>query len=179
MFCVWSHQFSARLSAAREKLTRSPILAAPVHQVQEYYRYGKADDCFSHWSKLWDCLKQRTKFAEEASPAHSNVFIYIWELIYLICLILRVGFLCKRLSQAQVLMLLSAIATALLACVSVHPKEVRCHKWTRWQSNIWRRLECMSTRYIMGAWKHSQRLKTTVFMNTSCPALFVKRIFWL
>jgi len=39
--------------------------AAPVHQVQEYYRYGQVDDCLGHWSKLWACLKQRTKFAEE------------------------------------------------------------------------------------------------------------------
>jgi len=39
---------------------------SPVHQVQEYYRYGQVDDCLGHWSKLWACLKQRTKFAEEA-----------------------------------------------------------------------------------------------------------------
>ncbi len=44
------------------------VPAAPVHQVQEYYRFGQVDDCMGHWSKLWGCLKQRTKFAEEVSP---------------------------------------------------------------------------------------------------------------
>ena len=43
------------------------VSAAPVHQLTEYYRYGKVDDCLGHWNSLWDCLKQRTRFAEQAS----------------------------------------------------------------------------------------------------------------
>lgn len=40
-------------------------LAAPVHQMQEYYRFGRADDCVGHWSNLYACLKKRTKFADQ------------------------------------------------------------------------------------------------------------------
>ncbi|KAK9808468.1 hypothetical protein WJX73_009592 [Symbiochloris irregularis] len=37
---------------------------SPVHQFTQYYRFGTVDDCFGHWSRLWDCLKQRTKYAD-------------------------------------------------------------------------------------------------------------------
>ena len=53
---------------SRLRLTEAALHAAPVHQTQEYYRYGQVDDCMGHWSKLWACLKQRTKFAEEVKP---------------------------------------------------------------------------------------------------------------
>ncbi|KAK9829244.1 hypothetical protein WJX72_004730 [[Myrmecia] bisecta] len=38
---------------------------SPVHQMTEYYRYGAVDDCTKHWGRLYDCLKLRTKFAEQ------------------------------------------------------------------------------------------------------------------
>ena len=46
---------------------RTPCVlsAAPVHQLQEYYMYGKVDDCLGHWSTFYDCLKKRTKFADQ------------------------------------------------------------------------------------------------------------------
>lgn len=52
---------------------------SPVHQMTEYYRYGKVDDCLGHWGELWDCLKQRTKFADTEARAqdHSHP---LWKL---------------------------------------------------------------------------------------------------
>ena len=39
--------------------------AAPVHQMQEVYRYGTTDDCMGHWAALYRCLKRKTKFADQ------------------------------------------------------------------------------------------------------------------
>lgn len=40
--------------------------AAPVYQLQQYYIYGKVDDCASKWTDLLDCLKRKTtKYKEE------------------------------------------------------------------------------------------------------------------
>jgi len=39
--------------------------AAPVYQMQQLYRYGQVDDCTGRWRDFYDCLKKRTKFAEQ------------------------------------------------------------------------------------------------------------------
>ena len=39
--------------------------AAPVYQMKQYYVYGTVDDCKGHWSKWFNCLKQKTKFKDE------------------------------------------------------------------------------------------------------------------
>ena len=39
--------------------------AAPVFQMQQLYRYGEVDDCTRHWRQFYDCLKKRTKFADQ------------------------------------------------------------------------------------------------------------------
>lgn len=41
--------------------------AAPVHQMKQYYMFGTVDDCTGHWRDLYNCLKKRTKFKDEAS----------------------------------------------------------------------------------------------------------------
>ena len=35
--------------------------------MQEVYRYGTTDDCMSHWSALYRCLKRKTKFADQVT----------------------------------------------------------------------------------------------------------------
>lgn len=42
------------------------ILAAPVHQMQQYYRLGVLDNCSGKWSALYDCLTLKTKQSSEA-----------------------------------------------------------------------------------------------------------------
>ena len=39
--------------------------AAPVFQLQQLYRYGEVDDCTRHWRDFYNCLKKRTKFANQ------------------------------------------------------------------------------------------------------------------
>ena len=61
------------------------FFAAPVHQLQQYYRFGQADDCLGHWSTLYACLKKRTKFAHQVQHRRANgeqsVHIVLVELI--------------------------------------------------------------------------------------------------
>ncbi|XP_044476522.1 uncharacterized protein LOC123204044 [Mangifera indica] len=38
---------------------------SPVHQMQQYYRLGFLDNCYSKWSALYDCLMLKTKPASE------------------------------------------------------------------------------------------------------------------
>ncbi|KAK9856820.1 hypothetical protein WJX84_007972 [Apatococcus fuscideae] len=42
---------------------------SPVYQMQQYYKFGKADDCSGQWSNLYNCLKSRTKFKAKAPEA--------------------------------------------------------------------------------------------------------------
>jgi Protein of unknown function (DUF3128) len=44
---------------------RGCACAAPVFQMQQLYRYGEVDDCTRHWRQFYDCLKKRTKFADQ------------------------------------------------------------------------------------------------------------------
>nr|GLL31156.1 uncharacterized protein C227.17c-like [Ipomoea trifida] len=39
----------------------SSSMAAPVHQMQQYYRLGNLDNCSDKWSALYDCLTLKTK----------------------------------------------------------------------------------------------------------------------
>eukprot|EP00884_Botryococcus_braunii_P005573 jgi/Botrbrau1/15016/Bobra.0018s0114.1 len=39
---------------------------SPGHQLTEYYRYGNVDDCSGQWRKFYNCLKKRTKYADQA-----------------------------------------------------------------------------------------------------------------
>lgn len=41
------------------------ISAAPVHQMQQYYRLGVLDNCHEKWSALADCLMLKTKRASD------------------------------------------------------------------------------------------------------------------
>ncbi|KAJ9540482.1 hypothetical protein OSB04_026988 [Centaurea solstitialis] len=40
-------------------------MAAPVHQLQQYYRLGSLDNCTGKWGALVDCLKLKTKRSHE------------------------------------------------------------------------------------------------------------------
>uniref|UniRef100_A0A0D6R752 Early meiotic induction protein 1 n=1 Tax=Araucaria cunninghamii TaxID=56994 RepID=A0A0D6R752_ARACU len=37
----------------------------PLYQMQQYYRYGKFDNCSDKWSALFDCLRLKTKPSTE------------------------------------------------------------------------------------------------------------------
>ena len=55
-------------------LTFAGLCAAPVHQMQEVYRYGTTDDCMGHWAAMYRCLKRKTKFADQVTlPLHHTV----------------------------------------------------------------------------------------------------------
>lgn len=41
------------------------FMAAPVHQMQQYYRLGSLDNCSGKWNALVDCLKLKTKRSQE------------------------------------------------------------------------------------------------------------------
>ena len=41
------------------------VVAAPVHQMQQYYRLGALDNCSKKWSGLVDCLTLKTKRSSE------------------------------------------------------------------------------------------------------------------
>lgn len=38
---------------------------SPVFQMQQLYRYGDMDNCQSQLTQLWQCLKKRTKYADQ------------------------------------------------------------------------------------------------------------------
>lgn len=42
-----------------------PVLLAPVHQMQQYYRLGTLDNCSDKWNALVDCLTLKTKRSTE------------------------------------------------------------------------------------------------------------------
>lgn len=46
-------------------LMRIYVLAAPVHQMQQYYRLGVLDNCSGKWTSLVDCLSLKTKRSSE------------------------------------------------------------------------------------------------------------------
>lgn len=49
------------------------IFAAPVHQLQQYYRVGVLDNCFEKWSAFMDCLMLKTKPASEVQVSFSFI----------------------------------------------------------------------------------------------------------
>jgi len=49
------------------------IMAAPVHQMQQYYRLGVLDNCSEKWSVLYDCLKLKTKRSTEMQVCFLNL----------------------------------------------------------------------------------------------------------
>nr|GLL34021.1 uncharacterized protein LOC109171568 [Ipomoea trifida] len=56
-------------------------LAAPVHQMQQYYRLGALDNCYDKWSALFDCLRLKTKQpaeVEEALKKQGQAKPHIW-----------------------------------------------------------------------------------------------------
>ena len=47
---------------------------APVYQMQEYYRLGELDDCFSKWRDFYQCIVSRPKAAPQVSdPSKSDL----------------------------------------------------------------------------------------------------------
>lgn len=69
-FALRACRFAHRSSA--------PFCAAPVYQMREYYVKGELDDCLSHWGRLYNCLKRRTRFKDEAAPIPEKA-PGIWE----------------------------------------------------------------------------------------------------
>lgn len=56
--------------------------AAPVYQMQQYYRLGTFDNCFQKWNALFDCLSLKTKRAsevEEILKAREESKTHIWS----------------------------------------------------------------------------------------------------
>ncbi|XP_042399128.1 uncharacterized protein LOC121989268 isoform X2 [Zingiber officinale] len=43
---------------------------SPYHQMQQYYRYGDFDTCFSKWNALLDCFSLKTKRLSEVQDRH-------------------------------------------------------------------------------------------------------------
>ena len=52
------------------------FIAAPVHQMQQYYRLGTLDNCGGKWSALVDCLTLKTKSRAEAQVCFLKTFVY-------------------------------------------------------------------------------------------------------
>ncbi|CAH9070921.1 unnamed protein product [Cuscuta europaea] len=53
----------------------------PVHQMQQYYRLGKLDNCSKKWSALYDCLRLKTKSqaeVEEILEKREKTKPHIW-----------------------------------------------------------------------------------------------------
>lgn len=53
-------------------------LAAPVHQMQQYYRAGQLDNCSGKWSGLVDCLTLKTKRASEVEVICAPTLYYVF-----------------------------------------------------------------------------------------------------
>jgi hypothetical protein len=53
------------------------IMAAPVHQMQQYYGLSALDNCSEKWTALVDCLSLKTKQSTEVHVCISN-FIHLW-----------------------------------------------------------------------------------------------------
>ncbi|VFQ71556.1 unnamed protein product [Cuscuta campestris] len=54
----------------------------PVHQMQQYYRLGKLDNCYDKWSALYDCLRLKTKRqaeVEEILEKREKTKPHIWS----------------------------------------------------------------------------------------------------
>jgi hypothetical protein len=91
------------------------IMAAPVHQMQQYYRLGALDNCSEKWTALVDCLSLKTKRSTEVQVCFSN-FIHLWIFLFFIL------FYCASLFRVLNQMLHGLIFTTMLlvACVSIH-----------------------------------------------------------
>ena len=59
---------SVMFPRVRQATVRRVGAAGPVFQIQELYRYGEVDSCQGKWGALYDCLKKRTKFADQVPP---------------------------------------------------------------------------------------------------------------
>jgi hypothetical protein len=55
------------------------VMAAPVHQMQQYYRVGVLDNCSEKWSSLLDCLSLKTKRSAEVQVC------LLWISFYFLC----------------------------------------------------------------------------------------------
>lgn len=61
---------------------------SPVHQMQQYYRLGFLDNCYSKWSALYDCLMLKTKPASEVEvindfPSSIPISMYYKIILYI------------------------------------------------------------------------------------------------
>ena len=55
--------------------------------MKQYYTFGTVDDCTGHWRKLYDCLKKRTKFKDQASAAGASAG-RLWQPLQLVLMLL-------------------------------------------------------------------------------------------
>lgn len=57
--------------------------AAPVHQMQQYYRLGVLDNCSGKWNALVDCLTLKTKRSSEAEVVSQSLHFVNMLLLFL------------------------------------------------------------------------------------------------
>jgi hypothetical protein len=100
-------------------------MAAPVHQMQQYYRLGALDNCSEKWTALVDCLSLKTKRSTEVQVCFSN-FIHLWIFLFFILFYCASLFLVNATYNFNIKvlnqMLHGLIFTTMLlvACVSIH-----------------------------------------------------------
>eukprot|EP00252_Welwitschia_mirabilis_P012568 TRINITY_DN27704_c0_g1_i1.p2 TRINITY_DN27704_c0_g1~~TRINITY_DN27704_c0_g1_i1.p2 ORF type:complete len:106 (+),score=14.74 TRINITY_DN27704_c0_g1_i1:96-413(+) len=55
---------------------------SPKHQLQQYYRHAKLDDCKDKWNALFDCFHLKTKPSSEMQAileSREKASQHIWE----------------------------------------------------------------------------------------------------
>lgn len=98
-------------------------MAAPVHQMQQYYRVGVLDNCSEKWTALLDCLNLKTKRSAEVQVC------FLWICFYFLCASL---FLVKATYNFNVGVLNQMVHgliftfMLLVACVSIQMFPTRC-----------------------------------------------------
>mmetsp|Transcript_42036 Transcript_42036/g.106433 ORF Transcript_42036/g.106433 Transcript_42036/m.106433 type:complete len:119 (+) Transcript_42036:116-472(+) len=47
---------------------------SPVHQMEQYYRFGIFDDCKGHWGRFMGCMARKTRLGSPAEPPVDHSF---------------------------------------------------------------------------------------------------------
>lgn len=61
------------------------MFAAPVHQMQQYYRLGKFDNCSGKWKAMVDCLMLKTKPTSQVQVGPHFFLINGFSTIVYVC----------------------------------------------------------------------------------------------